>query len=193
VVTVCAGPFTIRRDAAIVARGPGEPFDVWNDWGLGDATRLAVSLAALGEAVVVHQAGDVAFPVDEWIRLTGDLTRADCRPFGAYVELGSLPDRRSLATRGMQVWALPDVVAAAPRGLDDETEFAAARDACLVACSQMVHSMRALAPGSELWVRPGVHVGAYPLESDPTQPIAGARRWRVEDSAERVLLVASAP
>jgi hypothetical protein len=190
VITICAGPFSIRRDTAIISRGPEQSFDAWNGWGLRDATRLAVALARLGEAIIVHRSGDVAFPVDEWIRLTGDLDHEACRPFGAYVELGFTPDRSSLATRGMDVWALPDVIARAPRALEDDAEFAAARDACLVACSQMVHGMHALAAGSELWVRPGVEVGAYPLAQDPSIRIDGARCWRVDDAGEQVVLIA---
>ena len=88
------------------------------------------------------------------------------------------------------MWALPDVVARAPGALENDAEFAAARDACLVACSQMVHRMHALAPGSELWVTPGVEIGAYPLARDPSVRVDGARCWRVDDAGEHVLLIA---
>jgi hypothetical protein len=180
-IMLCHGPFSFRREAAAIARTPGEPFDVWQGWGLCAATRLALALAALGQSVIVHAAGDLELSAAEWIRLAGDPLREQCRPFRAYVSLVAT-DRDSIETRGMQVWALPDVTARAAHA-------DAARDACLVACATMVHAAAPLPTDASLYVPPNAEVGPYPLTFDPFRPAPGTQRWRVGAvDAERLTL-----
>jgi hypothetical protein len=183
-VMLCQGPLSFRREAAASARMPGEPFDVWQAFGLCDATRLALALAALGDSVIVHAAGNATFSAADWMKLAGDPDHDQCRPFRAYVALESSADGSAIESRGMQIWALPDV--SAPAALADR-----AREACLVACSSMVHAAGPLPADASLFVPRGVEVGAYPLGFDPFREAPGAQRWRVASSGPERLTLCS--
>lgn len=183
-LTICGGPFSFRASAALSARAGNKPFDAWTGWGLRECTGLAAKLAERATLVVVHPAGQVVHTPAAWRRLLGDVTRDDCRPFTAYVDLGFSPDRRSVMTSGMIAWALPDVRVESSEAAGSDEVFGRARDAILVAGSVMVHGGRPLAEGDVLRVPSRVEVGPYPLKFDPRQPLSGASRWVVIASDE---------
>lgn len=150
------------------------------------ATRLARHLLekGLASAVVVPRAGNVVRGAEEFLRLTHGAASPLIRPFAAWVDLGL--SEGVLRVSGLDAFWLPDVECpAALDGLSEEEAYARAHEAALFACHRMVHTNRALEPGTELAVPLGVEVGSGRLEDDNADlaqaPVA---RWRVESGAD---------
>lgn len=173
-----------------VALGLGEPglfragralggmSDVWAPRGaLRALSRLAVVLLQQGRGVVLHRAGNLVVPKNEFLRQMGDLEDEACVPFAAWLDFtveGSPPAYR---TWGMGAFALPDVRVT----VDPESRWQRSRahEAVISACARMVRENRELDAGEELSVPIGVRVGAYPVE--PVQGDCEEYRASLED------------
>ncbi|MCU0690435.1 MAG: hypothetical protein MUF54_03450 [Polyangiaceae bacterium] len=183
-LTLCSGLFAFRSSSrAIVHDGTGRTIDAWTEWGLREACLTAAILAAHATYVVVHPCGHVAFAPAGWLQTLGDLSRSDCRPFGAFTDIGYTSGGESLLTKGMAVWALPDVRTLAQGAEHDDEAYEHARNATLVACATMVHSASVLGHGTVLHVPPKPHIGALPLDFDPLREVPGGVRWHVRASS----------
>ncbi len=149
-------------------------------------SRAAERLSRLGAGVIVHRAGQVVFDAGSWRKRLGDLDDPDCRPFGAWIDWGLMPDRRCLTTAGLDLFGLPEV--RVPLQGDDEDEYARARNAAIVASHHMVRDNRALRPGENVRFVDGMQVGGYPLEDTSDCAPEGVSVYGVVRSDEVVEL-----
>ena len=128
--------------------------------------RLVGLLAADATAVVLPRAGDLVVPIDDFMRMLGELDDPECRPFAAWLDVGITRSGETAmyATFGMDVFGLPDVLAAVDP--DDRWSRSRRHEAVLYACYRMIRDRRELAPGETLEVPVRLTIGAWPIELD---------------------------
>jgi hypothetical protein len=150
-----------RQQRAILANTR----DCWAlDGRLRQISRLVCMLADAATGVVLHRAADLVMPVDEFVRLLGDLDDPECRPFAAWLDLGITrrDDKPRYATWGMDVFGLPDVFAAVDA--DDRWSRSRRHEAVLYACYRMIRENREFKVGETLTVPVRLSIGAWPLD-----------------------------
>lgn len=192
----CAAFLTLKRGTPETGAS-SQPEETWGArgrarWMTLVAARLLQQRLATG--LILHAAGHVVYAADTWLARLDDPTRASCRPFGAWVDLG-LSDQL-LAIHGMEALGLPDVEVVLDEtfGADEDVRFQRGQEAVLVACHRMSHGSRPLQPGEVLAVPLGVRVGSGPLEADnPGLTEQGAPRYRVMQSERRLCLQPESP
>ena len=138
-----------RSDVSrIRARDPG--FDPWAANGmLRNVSKLARFFGERSRYLQLPEAGVMRLSADFVARL-GTLDDPKARPFRAWTSLWMDEKRGVFRSSGMALQGLPDVeVKAAAR---DPRSIERAREAVLVACANMVHDNRALAPDEEFRV-----------------------------------------
>lgn len=148
---------------ARIALGTDALGDPWGENGAArDVSRLVALLAPHAVGVVLHRAGELVLPIDEFVRMLGDLDDPECRPFAAWIDVGMF-DRdgvRMYGTFGMDAFGLPDV--AAPVDSDDRWSRSRRHEAVLYASQIMVRENRVLAAGDALRVPLRLTIGAWP-------------------------------
>jgi hypothetical protein len=153
--------------------------------GLRNISRLVRLLADQATGVVIHRAVDMVLPIERFLQLSGDIDDPDCRPFGAWLDLGIIThdDERVYATFGMDAFGLPDVITEVDE--EDPEDHRRAHEAVMLACHTMVRQDRELAPGEILEVPEGVRVGAWPVQPTDTDVLS----YVVEENGELLELV----
>jgi hypothetical protein len=165
IVSLVPGPFVFRAVARQLVRLPGKTFDAWTGWGLEHVHRAVDAFMAAAVGYVMHKSGTTILPPTAW---RGWAATPSPRPVLPWV--GLVEDASSLQTRGMEVWALPDV----QLRTTDPTSRASARYVALNLCHEMAGS--ATMPASRGLLTP-----------HPDVPV----RWRIERAD--VTLVVAAP
>jgi hypothetical protein len=144
----------------------GNTRDCWApDGSMRQLSRLVCMLADSATGVVLHRAGDLVVPIAEFVRALGDLDDPECRPFAAWLDIGiTRRDVAKYATFGMDVFGLPDVLAAV--NADDRWSRSRRHEAVLYACYRMIRDNRELQAGESLAVPVRLSIGAWPLALD---------------------------
>ncbi len=139
--------------------------DCWAiDGNLRHLSRLVRTLADQATGIVIHRAGDLVVPADEFVRMLGDLEDPECRPFAAWLDVG-ITDRNGekvYATFGMDAFGLPDVLV--PANPDDRFSRSRRHEAVLFACYVMVRENREFKTDEILRVPVRMNIGAWPVE-----------------------------
>ncbi len=141
--------------------------DCWApDGSMRQLSRLVCMLADSATGVVLHRAGDLVVPIDEFVRALGELDDPECRPFAAWLDVAITrrDGEARYATFGMDVFGLPDVLAAV--NADDRWSRSRRHEAVLYACYRMIRDNREFQAGDTISVPVRLSIGAWPLEID---------------------------
>ncbi|MDQ3339362.1 MAG: hypothetical protein M4D80_29710 [Myxococcota bacterium] len=179
-------PGTARLERAVI-RGDR---DVWAPDGLlRQLSRLVCALAPHAIGVVLHRAGDLVVPIDDFVRMLGDLEDPTCVPFAAWLDVAitKREDQAMYATFGMNVFGLPDVLAHV--NAEDRWSRARRHEAILYACYRMIRENRELEAGATFDVPVRLAIGAWPLELDEAD---GATTYTLADLDGNLELVLKA-
>ncbi|WP_163866713.1 hypothetical protein [Myxococcus eversor] len=176
-------PGVHRQERLIV----GNAWDVWAP--KGEARKLSMLTQWLlehGSGVVLHRAGNLVVPAEQFVRMLGELDDDECRPFSAWLAVGPFTHEGTTfyGTFGMDVFGLPDVAVSVKA--DDPWSRQRRHEAVLFAAYRMIRENRELRAGEHLHVPLRLRVGAWPLDISWESDVIS---YEVSDDGEQLVLV----
>lgn len=157
------------------------------------AGRALLALCGATEApvIIIHGAGEVAYPSAEVRRRTTAHEAPFTHAF-VWIDVGTTPP--AVWTMGLATFGLPELYAHATGRLDEDERHARGVEAVLTAVNRMAHEQHVWAEGDVVVVPPGIELGGHaPSYTNVALTWDGAPRWRVSAQGDARLLEPEAP
>jgi hypothetical protein len=137
-------------------------------------------------AVIIHGAGEVAYPIAEIRRRTTPHEAPFTHAF-VWIDVGTTPP--AVWTMGLATFGLPEIYAHATGRLDEDERHARGVEAVLTAVNRMALERHVWAEGDELVVPPGIELGGHaPSYTNIGLEWDGAPRWRASVQGDARLI-----